>query len=75
MDYIGYLGRCLLFFFIAVLLDTVGLILFIVGIFAPLSFWDFFVLSGPLIIFLSLVFWIFWYLGNLEVPMEDLLPK
>lgn len=75
MDYIGYLGRCLLFFFIAVLLDTVGLILFIIGVFAPLSFWDFFVFSGPLIIFLSLVFWTFWYLGNLEVPMEELLPK
>lgn len=74
MDYTAYLGRCLLFFFIAVFLDAAGLILFFVGIFAPLSFWDFFVFSGPLIIFLSLVFWIFWYLGNLDAPME-LLPK
>lgn len=72
MDYSSYLGRCLPFFLLAVFLDVAGLILFFVGIFAPLSFWDFFVFSGPLIIFLSLVFWIFWYLGNLEV--EDLLP-
>lgn len=73
MDITAYLGRCLLFFFIAVLLDAVGLILFFVGIFAPFSFWDFLVLSGPLLMFVSLVFWIFWYLGNLEVPMEELL--
>lgn len=72
MDYSSYLGRCLPFFLLAVFLDVAGLILFFVGIFAPLSFWDFFVFSGPLIVFLSLVFWIFWYLGNLEV--EDLLP-
>lgn len=75
MDYTAYLGRCLLFFFVAVFLDAAGLILFLVGVFAPISFWDFFVFSGPLIIFLSLVFWIFWYLGNLEIPMDELLPK
>ncbi|KAL7826653.1 hypothetical protein AOLI_G00318620 [Acnodon oligacanthus] len=57
------------------LLYVVGLILFLLGIFAPLSFWDFFVLTGPIIIFLSLVFWIFWYLGNLTVPYQQLLPK
>ncbi|GAA6222087.1 putative transmembrane protein [Lates japonicus] len=62
----------ILFVSLAVILDIVGLILFFVGIFAPLSFWDFFVLSGPLLIFLSLVFWIFWYLGNLTVSEEEL---
>lgn len=75
MDYTSYIGRCLLFFFIAVLLDVVGLILFLIGVFAPFSFWDFLVFSGPLIIFLSLVLWIFWYLGNLEVPLEEFLPE
>lgn len=74
MDIIASLGRCLLFFFIAVLLDVVGLVLFLIGVFASLSYWSFLVFSGPVIIFLSLVFWIFWYLGNLEVPMEELLP-
>ncbi|KAG7234143.1 hypothetical protein INR49_005743 [Caranx melampygus] len=64
------------FLSLAVILDIAGLALFLIGIFAPLSFWDFFVLSGPLLIFLSLVFWIFWYLGNITVSEEELnLPK
>lgn len=75
MDYRAHVGRCLWFYFIAVLMDAVGLILFFIGIFAPLSFWDFLVFSGPLLIFLSLIFWISWYLGNLEAPLEELLPR
>lgn len=75
MDYRAYLGRCLWFYFVAVLLDAVGLILFFIGIFAPLSFWDFLVFLGPLLIFFSLIFWIIWYLGNLDAPVEELLPK
>lgn len=75
MDYTVLSGRCLLFFFLAILLDTVGLIVFFIGIAAPFSFWDFLVLSGPILVFLSLVFWIFWYLGNLEVPTEEFLPR
>lgn len=65
--------KCSNFFLsLAVILDVVGLILFFVGIFAPLSFWDFFVLSGPLLIFISLIFWIFWYTANLTVTEEEL---
>ncbi|CAL8301835.1 unnamed protein product [Merluccius merluccius] len=67
--------RCALFLALALLFDTVGLALLLAGIFAPISFWDFFILSGPLLIFLSLIFWIFWYLGGLTVPYEQLLPK
>uniref|UniRef100_A0A4W5N2G9 Transmembrane protein 238 like n=1 Tax=Hucho hucho TaxID=62062 RepID=A0A4W5N2G9_9TELE len=66
-------GRCVFFLILALVFDVVGLILFFLGIFAPWSFWDFFVLSGPLLIFLSLVFWIFWYLGSLTVPYEELI--
>ncbi|KAJ0000870.1 hypothetical protein NQD34_005890, partial [Periophthalmus magnuspinnatus] len=61
-----------LFLSLAIILDVVGLLLLLIGIFAPLSFWDFFVFSGPLLIFLSLVLWIFWYLGDLKVPEEEL---
>lgn len=75
MDYTAFIGRCLLFFIVAVFLDAVGLILFLVGVFSPIRFWDFFVFSGPLIIFLSLIFWIFWYLGNLEVAMDEPVPR
>ncbi|KAL4658259.1 hypothetical protein GN956_G2997 [Arapaima gigas] len=75
MDYRHRIGRCVVFFAFAILFDVAGLIIFLLGIFAHFEFWDFFVLSGPIIIFLSLVFWIFWYLGNLNVsPQELLLP-
>ncbi|KAI5087407.1 hypothetical protein C0J45_22806 [Silurus meridionalis] len=73
MDFTSYVGRCIGFFLLALVLDIAGLVLFLLGIFAPLSFWDFFVLSGPIIIFLSLLFWILWYLGNLNVPYQQLL--
>lgn len=66
-------GKCTtLFFALALIFDIVGLILFFVGIFAPFSFWDFLVLSGPLLAFLSLFFWICWYLGSLTVSDEEL---
>uniref|UniRef100_A0A672F210 Uncharacterized protein n=1 Tax=Salarias fasciatus TaxID=181472 RepID=A0A672F210_SALFA len=71
MDYSAYCGRCLLFFFLAIFMDAVGFIIFLVGVAAPIKSWDFFVLSGPLLIFLSLVFWIFWYLGNLESSVGE----
>lgn len=66
-------NRCTsVFLSIAVILDVVGLLLLLIGIFAPLSFWDFFVLSGPLLMFLSLILWIFWYMGNLTVSEDEL---
>lgn len=66
-------GKCTTFFVsLAVILDVIGLIFLLIGIFAPLSYWDFFVFSGPLLIFLSLALWIFWYLGNLTVSEEEL---
>lgn len=61
-----------LFLALAVILDVAGLVIFFVGIAAPLSFWDFFVLSGPLLMFFSLVLWIFWYMGNITVSEEEL---
>lgn len=75
MDYRAHVGRCLRCYLIAVLLDAVGLILFFIGIFTPLSFWDFLVFTGPVIMFISLLFWISWYLGNLDAPVEELLPR
>lgn len=66
----------IVFLTLAVILDVVGIILLFLGIFANLSYWDFFVLSGPLLIFVSLIFWIFWYMGSLTVSEEELnLPK
>lgn len=66
-------GKYTVFFVsLAVIMDVIGLIFLLIGIFAPLSYWDFFVFSGPLLIFLSLVPWIFWYMGNLTVSEEEL---
>uniref|UniRef100_A0A3B3SH56 Transmembrane protein 238 like n=1 Tax=Paramormyrops kingsleyae TaxID=1676925 RepID=A0A3B3SH56_9TELE len=64
--------RCLFFFILALVFDIGGLVIFLLGIFASFTFWEFFVLTGPIIIFLSLIFWIFWYLGNITAC---LLPK
>lgn len=61
-----------LFVVLAVILDVVGLIIFLVGIFAPLSFWDFLIFSGALLIFFSLIPWIFWYMSALTVSEEEL---
>lgn len=61
-----------LFALLALILDVAGLIIFLVGIFAPLTFWDFFIFSGSLLIFFSLFPWIFWYMSNLTVSEEEL---
>ncbi|XP_063098682.1 transmembrane protein 238-like [Cavia porcellus] len=65
-------GRCVLIPIIGLLFDTVGLILLLVGIFAPLDFWDFLVYTGALFLAFSLLFWVFWYTFNVEVPLEKL---
>ncbi|NWI57633.1 TM238 protein, partial [Calyptomena viridis] len=65
-------GRCALIALVAVLCDVVGLILLLLGIFAPISSWDFFVYLGSLLLAFSLVFWIFWYTFNIEVPFREL---
>uniref|UniRef100_A0AAV2KHS8 Transmembrane protein 238 n=1 Tax=Knipowitschia caucasica TaxID=637954 RepID=A0AAV2KHS8_KNICA len=66
-------NRCTAFFMgLAILLDVLGVLMLLIGIFAPLSYWDFFVFSGPVLMFFSLFLWIFWYLGNLRVTDEEL---
>ncbi|NXY72888.1 TM238 protein, partial [Glareola pratincola] len=66
------IGRCASILLLAVLCDVIGLIILFVGIFAPLSFWDFLVYLGALMIAFSLVFWVFWYTLNIEVPFREL---
>ncbi|XP_057392240.1 transmembrane protein 238-like [Balaenoptera ricei] len=65
-------GRCALFLGLALVLDVVGLVLLLLGIFASLDFWDFLVYTGSLILAFSLLFWIIWYSLNIEVPLEKL---
>ncbi|KAG1943704.1 transmembrane protein [Pimephales promelas] len=43
-----------------------------VGVFWDIFFHDFLIYAGAVIIFLSLIWWVFWYTGNIEVPPEEL---
>lgn len=56
----------------ALLVDVVGLIFLLLGIFATLNCWDFLVYTGSLILALSLLFWLTWYSFNIELPLEKL---
>ncbi|NWQ69315.1 TM238 protein, partial [Neopipo cinnamomea] len=72
MGLLRLVGRCGVIALVAVLCDVVGLIILLLGIFAPISSWDFFVYLGALLLAFSLVFWIFWYTFNIEVPFREL---
>ncbi|NXI54503.1 TM238 protein, partial [Chloroceryle aenea] len=65
-------GRCPVILLLAVLCNVIGLSILFVGIFAPLSFWDFFIYTGALLLAFSLLFWIFWYTFNIEVSLKEL---
>ncbi|NXT69757.1 TM238 protein, partial [Chaetops frenatus] len=66
------LGRCAAIALLALLCDALGLLILLLGILAPLSSWDFFVYVGALLLAFSLVFWVFWYSFNIEVPLREL---
>ncbi|XP_026551867.1 transmembrane protein 238-like [Pseudonaja textilis] len=71
-------GRCAIFLAIALIMDVAGLTLLLVGgVGRPTvdgrPFQDFLMLTGGLLLFLSLLCWLFWYSGNLSgVPLEEL---
>jgi len=68
----GLVGRCGVGLLLALLCDVLGLVLLLLGLFAPLSYWDFFVYLGALLLAFSILFWIFWYTFNIEVPYREL---
>nr|XP_033788715.1 transmembrane protein 238-like [Geotrypetes seraphini] len=66
------LGRCSSCFWLAVAFDIFGLVVLLTGVFANVFFYDFLIYVGAIVIFLSLIWWVFWYTGNIEVPPEEL---
>lgn len=66
------LGRCTCCFWAAVAFDIVGLLVLLIGVFANVFFYDLLVYAGAIVIFLSLIWWVFWYSGNIEVPPAEL---
>ncbi|XP_032995473.1 transmembrane protein 238-like [Lacerta agilis] len=71
-------GHCAVFLVAALVMDVAGLVLVLAGAVGrpmvdgvPLE--DFLVLTGSLLLALSLLCWLFWYSGNLRgVPAEEL---
>lgn len=68
----GGLGRCVCSFWLAVAFDILGLLVLLVGVFVNVFFYDLLIYAGAIIIFLSLIWWVFWYSGNIEVPPAEL---
>lgn len=65
------LSHCKLALVFAVVLDLLGAIILMTGVFAPLEikgqdFGDLMVYSGALLVLLSLACWVMWYSGNIE---------
>uniref|UniRef100_A0A3Q4AKE2 Uncharacterized protein n=1 Tax=Mola mola TaxID=94237 RepID=A0A3Q4AKE2_MOLML len=65
-------GRCKCSFWFAVAHDVFGVFIMMVGVFGGLAVHDLFIYAGAIVIFLSLIWWVFWYAGNIEVPPEEL---
>ncbi|XP_023251296.1 transmembrane protein 238-like [Seriola lalandi dorsalis] len=68
----GGVGRCKCSFWFAVVHDILGVFIMMVGVFGGLAIHDLFIYAGAIIIFLSLIWWVFWYSGNIDVPPEEL---
>ncbi|XP_046898050.1 transmembrane protein 238-like [Hypomesus transpacificus] len=65
------LSNCKLALVFAVLMDLCGVVVLLLGVFAPLEikgqdFGDLLVYSGALLVLMSMGGWVIWYSGNIE---------
>ncbi|XP_051988612.1 uncharacterized protein LOC127648062 [Xyrauchen texanus] len=77
MKQLKFIGGCLSLFFMAIVFDITGFVLLFVGIFGDLRihgafYGDFLIHTGALLLFVSLGFWLMWYIGNIRVQEEGL---
>lgn len=70
-DYPGA-GRCMCCFWFALAHDVLGVIIIMAGVFGGFFFHDLFIYAGAIVIFLSLIWWVLWYTGNIDVPPQEL---
>ncbi|XP_038644319.1 transmembrane protein 238-like [Scyliorhinus canicula] len=71
------LSRCTYALWLAVVLDVVGLATLLVGVFGNLQrggrdYGDMLIYTGAIVVFVSLIGWVFWYTGNIEISLEEL---
>lgn len=76
MQQLKGIGGCVTLFFLAIVFDIIGFVLLFVGIFANLRYrgrfyGDFLIYTGALLIFFSLGPWLMWYVGNVQVSIDD----
>lgn len=71
-EIVSGVGRCKCAFWFAVAHDILGVLIMMVGVFGGLVIQDLFIYAGAIIIFLSLIWWVFWFSGNIDVPPEEL---